>query len=1056
MIMDSEEIEALQAENEKLRRQRADLTRLHNQNHPNKTSFIFELLQNADDALGQIDAKNSEVKLTLQEDKFIISHYGKPFDQDDVDSICDACRSTKSNDENTIGKFGIGFKLVGVFTNSPQIFSGDKSFEIKDLYEYFPIKPLADLAKGETRIILPFENPDDAFTTIKDGLNKLRARDILFLRHIKALEWQVEGDVFRITQEEKQEGMARWVTITEHDGTKERWLIFSQGEDTKTRVEIAFLLKFNPNAEAWNFAPYEGGKTLYCYLPLASQQTDLKFLVQGAFKTIPSRAELAEDDHNNTLIERASELLIEILFWFKKHEILNWHISDWGIFDFLPIENVFFDSEHLFSPMAEKIRDALYAEKLLPTNRGFITAEHAIFSNDDQLRKIFNNKKICEIFGDKTLRWLKTVSSEKVENFLSRHLGIRTLSIYDIMDEEYITEAFMEDQKDKWIEKLYTLLNEIDEFNCDFDFDFDFDILKKLPLIRLTDKTIISSHDEDDELQVYLSSTKHSAIIKSETIQKKSAEEFIKKLGIGSYDDIDGFIDEMRGRYNQSNAPDISEKQYKKDIKRIIAFQKNDEIGENKKRALCVIRFVKAKNMMTGKTIWAYPDTVYASENFKALFSGVEVYLVDDGLMEKDTMAMLIYYGARERLQKPDGVYQCHLPEAEQKKRLRERGDDASDIKPSQSISNKNHDIQYLDDILASFGATPKKKRKNKAKALWEALGQMEPNISEYAEAKTFYTYDRFIKHNAKFIDSLNDAEWIPAPDGTLKKPEDVVFDSLGWDDNKLLREHIIFKPSDLDEKRRAVGLSEDGHKKGKTYQEIVEKKNNGLPLTAAEENLLEANEAVEEERSKNSQPSPEEIPLEETDAPPEESQDALVEDYVLDEDVEISVIDHRPDLPDDTPTLRDRSASQPNIYTTGTTSPPSPSPDSSDKMNQDDVVARTHVEKAAIAVVLRKYPNWKDANIDHPNNPGYDLYELDEDNNQCRWIEVKGLALGLTGKPKMSNTQRGFALGLKAAGKGDQYTHITVEYAHTKTPQIIRYDNPTAEPHRLVGDDDD
>ena len=1033
-MTEDSEIEKIKRERDKYKGQRDRATERIAQSYSNRTSFIFELLQNTEDALRRNEAKNGKVRFVLQNDQLSLSHYGKPFNKKDVESICDIGNSTKSDDENMIGKFGVGFKSVYNFTRTPQIFSGDEHFEIRDKYDYFQIPPRRDLAKGETRIILPFENPDDAFTTIKDGLNKLRARDILFLRHIKALEWQVEGDVFRITQEEKREGMARWVTITEHDGTKEKWLIFSQDEDTKTRVEIAFLLKFNPNAEAWNFAPYEGGKTLYCYLPLASQQTDLKFLVQGAFKTIPSRAELAEDDHNNTLIERASELLIEILFWFKKHETLNWHISDWGIFDFLPIEDVFFDgvfdSEHLFSPMAEKIRDTLRTEKLLPTNRDFITAEHAILSNDDQLKEIFHNKKISEIFGNKKLYWLKAVSSDKVKGFLTRHLRIQELSIHDIMDEKYITEAFMKDQEDRWIEKLYTLLNEIDEYDCDFDFDFDFDTLKKLSLIRLTDETIISSHNEDGELQVYLSSTKHSKIIKSETIQKKSAEEFIKKLGIGSYDDIDGFIDEMRGRYNQSNAPDISEEQYKNDIKKIIAIQNDDKIDKEKRKKfsdeLKRISFVKSKNMKTGKMAWKRPNKVYLySENFSILFQGVYICLSDEEfLLEKKIQELLINYGAKNSLKL--------------------------------QRNQESFEIINLSHIINSFPKQPKPEQK--ARALWDALRQMQLD-SEKFEANSYYTYRssrRVIrhKHKAEFVDTLNNAKWIPAPDGTLQKPKFVVFDylfnELGWDDDKLLRKHIIFKASDYDKALETIKVSKEDIEMAQDYNELKKEVENG---TASEEDekLLRMFEA---RRNKKLQPLSEEISPEDTETPPEESQDALVEDYVLDEDVEISVIDHRPDLPDDTPTLRDRSASQPNIYTTGTTSPPSP--DSSDKMNQDDVVARTHVEKAAIAVVLRKYPNWKDANIDHPNNPGYDLYELDEKGEKCRWIEVKGLAGGLTGKPKMSNTQRGFALGLKAAGKGDQYTHITVEYAHTKTPQIIRYDNPTAEPHRLVGDDDD
>ena len=177
-----------------------------------------------------------------------------------------------------------------------------------------------------------------------------------------------------------------------------------------------------------------------------------------------------------------------------------------------------------------------------------------------------------------------------------------------------------------------------------------------------------------------------------------------------------------------------------------------------------------------------------------------------------------------------------------------------------------------------------------------------------------------------------------------------------------------------------------------------------------------------------------------------------IVKDYVLAEDVEISVTYNRAS---DTFTPPYKSENKTHELRRDPTR--SSSSNSSDTINQDDIVARTYIEQAAIAIV-KKYSEyrWIDANIDNPNNPGFDLCELDENNNQCRWIEVKGLAGEHTGKPNMSETQRGFALGLKAAGKGDQYTHITVAHAHTKNPQIIRYDNPTAEYRHRVDDEDD
>ena len=1052
--------EKISAENEKNALQMLhQATEALADNYSDETHFIFELLQNAEDELGQINAKSYKVELTLQENKFTISHYGKPFNEKDVKRISNICQSAKARNPNTTGEHGIGFKSVFNFTTTPHIFSGDENFKIKNYTVCFAERP-DNLVEGETRIILPFDKPNkkDAFGIIKEGLEKFRRHHFLFLRHIKTLKWRAikedKEDVVCITiKKEKEWGdFARRVIITSTNPQDEEktWIIFSKGEGKK-RVEIAFLQDSGKTPNDWKLTKREGDNALYCLFP-TEKETHLKFLVQGKFKTTKSRENI-EKKHprNKYLIKCAGDLLIEILLLLKKEKKL-----DWDVLKCLPIEWEFFHTERLFSPMAEKMCKALKSEKLLPTNGGFIEAKNAKIPTPDKLRELFNDKMISKLFRKEGLRWLKAGSGD-MKDFLNNELDIKSVRLSDIMKEKDIIKV-LKQQSDNWIQKLYALL-----------LKDDFDVIKTLPLIRLENGKHISSHDPDGKAQVYLSSTRqHSNIIKPETIKTKEAKDFMEKLGIETHDDTDDLINEMQERYPQSDNPDffLSKEKYNNDIKRIVAIQNNDKIDKEKKKKfsdeLKRIRFVKAKNMKTDerKVAWKCPEEVYiATENLETLFSGVDAYLVHDDLKKDNIREMLVHYGAKDCLQ-PIEIDECHLLKSEEKEIfLKSNRKNRSNMRPrsyTQGPRIVNYNIKYLDAILASFFRVSKENQKNKAKALWDTLAISHSKINKQFRAKNYYTYEEEIEYDAKFISNLNKEEWIPAPDGALKRPEFVVFEDLGWDDDELLREHIIFKLSDLDEKRRAVGLSEDGHRKGRTYQEILEKKNNGLSLTAAEEGLLKANEAVEYERSKNSQPSPEEIPLEETDAPKEESQDALVEDYVLDEDVEISVIFHRPYLPDDTPTLPDISESQSGIYKKRTTLPPSPSPDYSDQMNQDDVVARTRIEKAAIAVVLRKYPNWKDANIDHPNNPGYDLYELDEEGNQCRWIEVKGLAGEHTGKPKMSDTQRGFALGLKAAGKEDQYTHITVAYADTKTPQVIRYDNPTAEPHRLVGDDDD
>ena len=98
--------------------------------YDDRTHFIFELLQNAEDAYARCQTKNGkrEVQFLLTPDRLEFSHWGKPFDEKDVRGICGIDESTK--DLNSIGRFGIGFKSVYAFTDCPEIHSDTEHFAI--------------------------------------------------------------------------------------------------------------------------------------------------------------------------------------------------------------------------------------------------------------------------------------------------------------------------------------------------------------------------------------------------------------------------------------------------------------------------------------------------------------------------------------------------------------------------------------------------------------------------------------------------------------------------------------------------------------------------------------------------------------------------------------------------------------------------------------------------------------------------------------------------------------------------------------------------------------
>jgi hypothetical protein len=85
--------------------------------YPDKTHFIFELLQNAE------DVKATRVSFYQYSDRLEFLHNGNPFTESNLQSLCDLGLSDKIELKGAIGKFGIGFKSVFTICNSVKLYS---------------------------------------------------------------------------------------------------------------------------------------------------------------------------------------------------------------------------------------------------------------------------------------------------------------------------------------------------------------------------------------------------------------------------------------------------------------------------------------------------------------------------------------------------------------------------------------------------------------------------------------------------------------------------------------------------------------------------------------------------------------------------------------------------------------------------------------------------------------------------------------------------------------------------------------------------------------------
>lgn len=332
--------------------------------YSDRTHFIFELLQNAE------DAGASKVLFKLYDDKLEVSHDGRLFNEKDVRGICGVGEGTKAEDLTKIGKFGIGFKSVYAYTTSPEIHSGNERFRIENYVRPFAVEGLVIGNSGTTSFIFPFNkgdvHPAIACKEINLRLRKLSARTLLFLRKIKEIEYQLpNGENGLYLRDEAPRSSAREITVIgQNNGIKEseKWLIFSRPvkvpeprEDSPSRVfvEVAFKLEKDDKSERESLIKIKESP-LVVYFP-TEKDTRLGFLIQGPYLTTPARDNISKEEcWNATLVRETASLITEVLPQLKDLGFMN--VS---LLETLPIRTDDFPADGMFYPIFTAVREAL-------------------------------------------------------------------------------------------------------------------------------------------------------------------------------------------------------------------------------------------------------------------------------------------------------------------------------------------------------------------------------------------------------------------------------------------------------------------------------------------------------------------------------------------------------------------------------------------------------------------------------------------------------------------------------------------------------------------------
>ena len=548
---------AIRADNE--RRYGTDIGRigpmLLANRYDDRTHFIFELLQNAEDALAKRGEWKGQraVEFSLLPDALTAIHFGKPFDDADVRGICGIGTSTK--DLTSIGRFGIGFKSVYAFTDSPEIHSGSEHFAI-DSFVWPRAIEVTDLRPEATAIRLLFrKNDSDAASQIQAGLRRLSPRTLLFLREVEEIAWSIEGGpsgrYLRDTPEILGNAARKVMIIGEDDATdgikEEQWIVFSravsyQGVDVG-HVELAFAVEESSGGNGLSVQRITDSPLVVFFATVLA--TNLGFLVQGPYRTTPSRDNVpASDPWNQYLVQETAILLVEALRELRELGLLN--VSTLRS---LPLDADHFPHGSRFAPLFAAVREALMNEPLLPRYKGgYAAARGALLARTQDLRDLIGPGQLADLYErDHEIVWL----SEDIT--VDRTPDIRTYLIDELDLDEItpewllprLTRALLEAQPDEWIERLYVFLNGQGALRRR---------LQALPLIRLDNGShIVAFSGDQPKAFLPVEGRTDFPTVRRSVCRSDDALAFLRELGLSAPDPVDDVIAHILPKYDQDD-----------------------------------------------------------------------------------------------------------------------------------------------------------------------------------------------------------------------------------------------------------------------------------------------------------------------------------------------------------------------------------------------------------------------------------------------------------------------------------------------------------------------
>ena len=752
--------------------------------YTDRTHFLFELLQNAE------DAGATKILFHLFENNLEVFHDGRLFDEKDVRGICGVGEGTKNEDLTQIGKFGIDFKSVYAYTTTPEIHSGDEGFRIENYVRPYAVQ-LRDIGDSWTTLFaFPFNKEDVepaiACKEISTRLRKLSARTLLFLRKIQQIEYRLlDGTDGVYLRDETTRGAAREVTVigqNNGEDESESWLIFQRpvdvpdpGDDCPryVQVEIGFHLKKNEKDLRDEVARVKDSP-LVVYFP-TEKETRFGFLIQGPYKTTPARDNIPkEDDWNATLVRETAHLVADVLPDLKGLGLLG--VS---LLDALPIRMDDFPLGNMFYPIVVAVRDALTIEEMLPADDdSFVSAQNAKLARSADLRKLLDHDQLTIFFqSEDRVKWLSGLITQDRTPELRSYL-LNELDVEEITPDSFarkITQSFLLKQSDEWLLKFYGYLSGQEALWRSPRWSGDSGgLLRSKPIVRLQDDShMIPFRADGTTPNAFLPPPEYTdlPVVKRSIVSDEQAGNFLKRLGLSEPDVFDDIVERVLPKYLTGDFSLISETEHTADILKIIrALTSDSEVGKKK-----VIRKAKHTPFLKvvdpfGNLAFKKPCDIYQeSPDLRLYFAGsTDVwYLSEKALSSATDSSVLSDLGIATLPRRI--LFSDDLPPGVREYSTRDE-------------TVENYELHGHDDFLDYLESEQDSGERTRATlVLWGYLKEhLELDSWFFKGRYHWFYYNRHSKSfDSRMLTRLLNTKWIPTRDGSMEKPWDINTDQL-------------------------------------------------------------------------------------------------------------------------------------------------------------------------------------------------------------------------------------------------------------------------------------